>query len=53
MIIVPVKISEAPLIMRSVTVSMPKITPETAANTLSKQSSTAACVEVVYCWAQA
>ena len=53
MIIVPPKISEAPAIMRSVTVSMPKITPETAAKTLSKQSSTAACVDVVYCCAQA
>ena len=47
MISMPLKISEAPTIMRQVTLSMPKITPDTAANTLSKQSSTAAWVEVV------
>ena len=47
MIRMPLKIRPAPVSSRHVTVSMPKMTPKTALKTLSRQSSTAACVDVV------
>ena len=43
----PVSISEPPTSRRHVTESMPAMMPASAANTLSKPSRMAACVEVV------
>ena len=48
----PVSIIEPPTSSRHVTESMPAMMPAMAANTLSKPSRMAACVEVVYRCAQ-
>ena len=48
----PVSISDPPTSRRQVTESMPAMMPASAANTLSKPSRMAACVDVVYRCAQ-